>query len=82
MKVIGKSGNRMVDYGGEKIKLHEKSYKAGKKAGRKLLDPLCIYAFDGCELSFAAGYCDALSAVTKHVEGMGFLSHASGRKLA
>lgn len=60
MKITGKKGNRRLETSGYSVKLNEKSYKAGFKAGRRLTDPACVFVHNGCPDSFAAGYSDAL----------------------
>lgn len=61
MKITGKKGSRRLELkDGYSIRLVEKSYKAGLKAGRQFADPACVLFFDGCPESFAAGYEDGL----------------------
>lgn len=63
MKITGKKGNRRLDVYGRSIRLNEKSYKAGLKAGRRLTDPVCVFSHRGCFASFAAGYQDGLDSL-------------------
>lgn len=80
MKIMGKKGDRRLELkDGSSIRLEEKSYKAGFKAGRRLADPACVLVYDGCCESFAAGYAAALKDFERLLFVEGIVSRATAK---
>lgn len=69
MKVVGsRKKGQVLEFDGKKIPLHKKSYKAGHKAGMKGEPPECVFDFDGCSMSFVAGYVKAMNSLRLSIE--------------
>ena len=70
MKITGNIGNRIIDFEGKKIALHEKSYDAGYSAAMAG-EPVQEFSSSlGCQMSWAVGYTDGFESIALKIEAL------------